>query len=49
MYGRPSDIEGTDINGSIVLLNLNSGDNWINMASLGAKGAIFIEPLETTR
>ncbi len=35
--------------GSIVLVDFNSGTRWINAAMLGAKAAIFIEPEATIR
>ena len=35
--------------GSIVLVDFNSGTRWINAAMLGAKAAIFIEPETTIR
>ncbi len=35
--------------GSIVLIDFNSGTRWINAAMLGAKAAIFIEPETTIR
>ena len=35
--------------GSIVLLDFNSGTRWINAAMLGARAAIFIEPETTIR
>ncbi|RLE89557.1 MAG: hypothetical protein DRJ49_02625 [Thermoprotei archaeon] len=37
-----------DINGSVVLMEFNSGYNWIEMFNLGARAVIFIEPYETT-
>jgi len=45
--GYPSDIEGKPIRGNIILMDFNSRDNWIDVASLGAKAVIFIEPQET--
>ncbi len=40
-------LKGKPVNGSIVLMDFNSGDNWIQAAALGAKGVIFIEPEES--
>lgn len=37
------------VNGSIVLMDFNSQLNWLNVANLGAKAVIFIEPVDTTR
>ncbi|MHA2297738.1 MAG: M28 family peptidase [Candidatus Hodarchaeales archaeon] len=47
--GGYSDYDGSIINGSIVVLEFNSGNNWIKAASLGAKAIIFLEPNQTTR
>jgi len=45
--GRLSDFNGKNVNGSIVLMNFNSGWNWLNAAKLGAKAVIFIAPEDT--
>lgn len=37
------------VNGSIILMDFNSGENWLNAMRLGAKGVIFIEPTQTIR
>jgi len=37
------------IKGSIVLMDFNSGFNWLNAAKLGAKAVIFLEPSMTNR
>jgi ABC-type antimicrobial peptide transport system permease subunit len=42
--GEFSDLDGKIIADSIVVLEFNSQDNWINAASLGAKGVIFLNP-----
>ncbi|MEM2442183.1 MAG: FtsX-like permease family protein [Candidatus Bathyarchaeia archaeon] len=52
VYGKDGDfksLNGKEINGSIVLLDFNSWWWWKNVAMLGAKAVIFIEPEETTR
>jgi len=46
--GELSDFNGKNITNAIVLLEFNSGDNWINAAKLGAKAVIFIAPTETS-
>ena len=45
--GHLSDFNGKKVNGSIVLMNFNSGWNWLNAAKLGAKAVIFIAPEDT--
>jgi len=40
--------EGKPINGSIVLMDYNSGQKWLYAAKFGAKAVIFIEPEWTT-
>ncbi|MCS7119623.1 MAG: M28 family peptidase [Nitrososphaerota archaeon] len=47
--GTLEEMSGLDVNGSIILLDFNSGRNWINAAKLGAKAVIFIEPSFTTK
>ena len=47
-YGTLSELNGRNIKGSIVILEFNSKSNWINVAKLGAKAVIFIEPHHTT-
>jgi ABC-type antimicrobial peptide transport system permease subunit len=39
----------SDIQKSIILMDFNSGKNWLNAAKLGAKAVIFIEPPETDK
>ena len=46
--GRWRDFAGKDLDGAVVLLDFNSLDAWLRAASLGAAGAIFIEPDQTT-
>jgi len=42
--GHLSELKGKDIEGNIILLDFNSGSNWVQLGSLGAKAIIFIEP-----
>lgn len=44
--GSFEDFDGQDIDGSIVLMDFNSEGNWTNVAMVGAKAVIFIEPEE---
>jgi len=44
--GTLSALNYKEINGSIVLMEFNSGRNWINAAMLGAKAVIFLPPAE---
>jgi len=45
--GDYADYNGRVVNGSIVILDFNSMENWLKAMELGAKAIIFIEP-ETT-
>ncbi|MCK4244392.1 MAG: hypothetical protein KAX20_02065, partial [Candidatus Omnitrophica bacterium] len=47
--GNLSEVKGKEIEGNIILLDFNSGSNWIQLAGLGAKAIIFIEPSSTIR
>lgn len=47
--GTLKELNGLNIQEAIVLLDFNSGKNWLNAAKLGAKGVIFIEPFSTTK
>jgi len=47
--GTLKEMNGLEVKDSIVLLDFNSGKNWVNAAKLGAKGIIFIEPPSTTK
>ncbi|PWI46797.1 hypothetical protein CEE45_14935 [Candidatus Heimdallarchaeota archaeon B3_Heim] len=47
--GKYSDLDGKKIDGAIVVLEFNSQHNWINVASLGAKGVIYLTPDKTNR
>jgi hypothetical protein len=45
--GEFEDLDGQDVAGSVVVLDFNSGDNWLNTAYLGASAVVFIEPDST--
>ncbi|MEM0226093.1 MAG: FtsX-like permease family protein [Thermofilaceae archaeon] len=47
--GRAEDMKGKEINGSIVLMDFNSYDNWLRAADLGAKVVVLLEPEDTDR
>ena len=47
--GRLTEFDGYDIAGSIVLLEFNTGSEWLNAPRLGAKAVVFIEPDTTMR
>lgn len=52
VYGGHSALQeynGEDVEGSIVLLELNCGGEWFNAPRLGAKSVLFIEPDHTIR
>ena len=42
--GRVSDFNGQKIEGSIAVLDFNSGMNWITAIDLGARAIVFLEP-----
>lgn len=44
--GALTDFDGKHVEGSIVLMDYNSYDNWLNAAKLGARAVIFIEPAD---
>jgi hypothetical protein len=46
--GTWQDFRDNDLADAVVLLDFNSGDAWLRAASLGAVGALFIEPQRTT-
>ena len=46
--GSLDELKGS-ISGSILLMEFNSGDNWLNAMRLGAKAVVFIEPSVTIR
>jgi len=41
--GRLQDFNGLNVNGSIVLMDFDTGLNWLNAIRLGAKAVIFVE------
>lgn len=43
-YGSLEDLSGKSIEGSIVLMEFNSGNGWRNAAKLGAKAIVFLAP-----
>jgi ABC-type antimicrobial peptide transport system permease subunit len=47
--GAPSEFDGLDVKGNIVLLEFNSGDAWTIAMSLGASAVVFLEDGATTR
>lgn len=48
-YGGIEDLNGVEIQDNIVLMEFNSGANWIQAANLGASAIIFVEPKDATR
>jgi hypothetical protein len=40
--GRVADFDGLDVQGAVVLMDMDSGKNWNNAAMLGARGLIFV-------
>jgi len=46
--GSLGEMDGQPINGSIALLDYNSGTSWRTLAEYGARAAVFIEPKWTT-
>lgn len=47
--GDLSDYNGKPSANAIVLMDFNTGQNWLNAPLLGASAVLFIEPLEATR
>ena len=47
--GEYADFNGAEVQGSVALMEFDSGKNWKNAAALGVAAIIFIEPEETTR
>jgi len=45
--GKLSNYDGKAVEGSIVLMDFNTQDRWLEAAKLGAKAVIFIAPEET--
>jgi len=46
--GEFQELDGQQVNGSLVLMEFNTWNNWLNPASLGARAIIFIAPEQTT-
>jgi hypothetical protein len=46
--GEFGQFDGYQMEGGLVLMEFNTWNNWINAASLGARGVIFIAPEQTT-
>lgn len=47
--GSLAEMEGRPIAGAVVLMDIVSGKNWMNAASLGAVAVIFVDPGESPR
>jgi hypothetical protein len=47
--GELTDFDGKEVKDRLVLLDFDSGDNWVNAFTLGAKAVIFIAPDITSR
>jgi ABC-type antimicrobial peptide transport system permease subunit len=47
--GNLNDFDGKDVEGSIVLMDYNSGDNWLNAAKLGANAVVYVGTNYSTR
>lgn len=47
--GDLASFNGKQVEGSIVLMDFNSGTEWMNAPRLGAKAVVFIEPTQTMR
>ena len=47
--GNLTEFDGYDVQGSIVLMEFNTGSQWLNAPRLGAKAVLFIEPEMTMR
>jgi ABC-type antimicrobial peptide transport system permease subunit len=46
--GEVSDFDGKEVDGSIVLMDMNTEYNWLTAAKYGAKAVIFIEPNDSS-
>ncbi len=46
---QPTDFDGKDVAGAIVLLEFNCKTDWLNAFLLGARAVIFVEPQEPIR
>ncbi len=47
--GRLDEFNGREVSGAIVLMEMNSGRNWLNAANLGAQALIYIDRGDTPR
>jgi hypothetical protein len=47
--GELSDFNGKEVAGTIILMELDSGKNWLNAATLGAKALIYVDRGSTPR
>jgi len=47
--GKLGEFDGYDVKDNVVMLDFNSGSEWLNAPRLGAKAVIFIEPETTMR
>ncbi len=47
--GELSDFNGKDVAGAIILMEVDSGKNWLNSATLGAKALIYVDRGATPR
>ncbi|HLK58459.1 MAG TPA: M28 family peptidase, partial [Chthonomonadaceae bacterium] len=47
--GKLTNFNGKDVDGSVVMVDFNSGSEWLNAPRLGAKAVIFVAPQTTLR
>jgi hypothetical protein len=47
--GKLAAFSGKDMDGTAVLMDFNSGADWLNAPRLGAKAVVFVEPDSTSR
>ncbi len=47
--GRLDEFNGREVAGAIVLMEMNSGRNWLNAANLGARALVYIDRGKTPR
>ena len=47
--GEPIEFNGNDIRGAVVLMELNSGKNWLHAADLGARAVIYVDREDASR
>ena len=43
-HGTFADLDGKEMDGRVVVLEFNSGNHWLNAATLGARAVVFIAP-----